>query len=260
MSTRKSPVNYDEVASTYDARYKSDAGEAQHTIPQALRELLRPGVRNRNLEVGCGTGFWLDSFGSEHEVIGIDLSQGMLSRAKLKHTSLICGTADQLPFAADRFDVVYCVNALHHFVRKEAFIREAARLLRKGGALAIIGMDPHGQRDRWYIYDYFPGTYEADLLRFPSIPRIASWVDVAGFSDIRDCVVERITNHQHGAEVLNHCVLQKNGTSQLILLSNQAYAEGLAKLKSDLDQAEKNGRKLLFPEDISLAMVTARRI
>jgi len=34
----------------------------------------------------------------------------------------------------------------------------------------------------------------------------------------------------------------------------------LAKLKSDLDQAEKNGRKLLFPEDISLAMVTARRI
>src|SRR5215472_15602383 len=104
MSTPKSQVDYDNVASTYDARYKSGVGEAQHSIPLALRELLRQGVRNRILEAGCGTGFWFDSFGSEHEVIGIDLSQGMLSRAKLKHTNLICGTADQLPFAGDSFD------------------------------------------------------------------------------------------------------------------------------------------------------------
>lgn len=260
MSRHQRRVDYDDIASTYDARYGSHAAEAQHTIPPALRELLRQGVRNRILEVGCGTGFWLDSFGSDHEVCGIDLSQGMLRRAKLKQTNLICGTADQLPFIGDRFDVVYSVNALHHFVQKEAFIREAARVLRRGGAVAIIGMDPHGQRDQWYIYDYFPGTYEADLLRFPSIPQIAAWLTGAGFSDVRNGVVERIINHQYGAEVLKHSVLEKNGTSQLILLSDEAYADGLARLKSDLDEAEKQGRKLVFPEDISLAMVTARRI
>jgi len=128
MSTHQRRVDYDDIASTYDARYGSNAGEAQHTIPPALRELLRQGVRNRILEVGCGTGFWFDSFGSDHEVFGIDFSQGMLRRAKLKQTNLICGTADLLPFIGDSFEVVYSVNALHHFVQKEAFIREAARV------------------------------------------------------------------------------------------------------------------------------------
>jgi ubiquinone/menaquinone biosynthesis C-methylase UbiE len=259
MSTHQRRVDYDDIASTYDARYRSQEGEGQHTIPPALRELLRPGVRYRILEVGCGTGFWLGSFGSGHDVFGIDLSQGMLSRAKLKQTNLVCGTADQLPFTGGSFDLVYCVNALHHFVQKEVFIREASRLLRRGGAIAIIGMDPHGQRDRWYIYDYFAGTYEADLLRFPSISQITAWLAGAGFSDVRDCVVERIMNHQYSAEVLNHPVLQKNGTSQLILLSDEAYEDGLERLKSDLDEAAKQGRKLVFPEDISLAIVTARR-
>lgn len=82
----------------------------------------------------------------------------------------------------------------------------------------------------------------------------------AGFSDVRHCVVERIIHDQYGAEVLKHSVLQRNGTSQLILLSDDAYADGLARLKSDLDEAEKQGRKLVFREDIFLAMVSARRI
>jgi ubiquinone/menaquinone biosynthesis C-methylase UbiE len=48
-------VNYDDIAATYDARYTSGVGEGQHTVPVALRQLLRLGITNRILEVGCGT-------------------------------------------------------------------------------------------------------------------------------------------------------------------------------------------------------------
>jgi SAM-dependent methyltransferase len=254
----KPKVDYDNIAATYDGRY-SGVGEAQHTIPPALRDLLRPGAANRILEVGCGTGYWLTSFGSDHELYGLDVSAAMLAKAKQRHPDLIRGTAEQLPFPNGIFDLVYCVNALHHFPNKPGFVEEAARLLRTGGTLAAIGMDPHGQQDDWYIYDYFPGTRELDLGRYPSVPQIAGWMQDAGFDEPRSRVVERIINHQYGRAVLNHSVLQKTGTSQLILLSDEAYANGLAKLKADLDAGDAQGKPLVFREDISLVMVTAQR-
>jgi SAM-dependent methyltransferase len=249
-------VNYDEVAATYDARY---TGSFRYTIPAVLQELLRLDTNNPVLEVGCGTGFWLGSFDGERAVYGLDLSPEMLRKGKERHVDLICGTADQLPFRNDTFDLVYCVNALHHFAQKEAFFSEAARLLLRDGTLAVIGMDPHGNRDKWYIYDYFEGTYETDLLRFPSVAQIAGWMYEAGFVEVRHRVVDRILKHLHGRAVLNHSTLQKTGTSQLILLSDEAYRKGIAKLKADLDNAEAQGTTLTFPLDISLVLVAGRR-
>jgi ubiquinone/menaquinone biosynthesis C-methylase UbiE len=102
-----SRANYDDIAPTYDARYASGVGQGQHAIPVALRQLLRPGITNRALEVGCGTGFWLSSFDGNHDVYGLDLSPGMLSKGKAKHKRLVCGTAEQLPFPANSFDLIY---------------------------------------------------------------------------------------------------------------------------------------------------------
>src|SRR5262249_32615783 len=152
-------VDYDTIAPTYDERYASPFGEAQHTIPAALRELLRPDLSNRVLEVGCGTGFWLGSFSADDQIFGIDLSIPMLNTARKRHPAVACGMAEHVPFPAGAFEVVYCVSAFHHFVGKETFIHEARRILDSGGMLAIIGMDPHGRRDHWYIYDYFKGTF-----------------------------------------------------------------------------------------------------
>jgi len=254
----QSRVNYDDIASTYDARYKSGAGEGQHTIPAALRQLLKSDAPNRILEVGCGTGYWLNSFDPRDTLYGLDVAHAMLTKAKERHQDLIRATADQLPFPAGAFDLVYCVNAFHHFPEKESFIREAARILHRNGTLAIIGQDPHGQRDRWYIYDYFEGTHDLDLRRFPSLPQINAWMNDAGFTAMRHSVVERVVDHQYGRAVLNHSILQKTGTSQLILSSDETYNRGLEKIHADLDQADARGETLTFVEDISLVMVVGR--
>jgi ubiquinone/menaquinone biosynthesis C-methylase UbiE len=254
-------VNYDEIAPTYDSRYKSGIGEGQHTIPSALRELLPPGQTNRILEVGCGTGYWLRSFGGGNKVFGIDLSPGMLGQARKRQPDamLVCGDAGHLPFPDESFELAYCVNAFHHFQDKPGFIAGARRILRRDGVFAIIGMDPHGQSDKWYIYDYFERTREMDLRRFPSISTIEQWMIDRGFEGIASRRVERILNPQYERSVLEHSVLQKNGTSQLALLTDAEYAAGLTRLRADLAAAEAKGAVPVFPEDISLMMITGHR-
>ena len=39
---------------------------------------------------------------------------------------------------------------------------EARRVLRAGGSLMSVGLDPHTALDQWWIYDYFPGALAAD--------------------------------------------------------------------------------------------------
>ncbi|HEV8717779.1 MAG TPA: methyltransferase domain-containing protein [Candidatus Binatia bacterium] len=251
-------VNYDQIASTYDQRYTVSQFAG---IATALRSLVQDVDAERVLEVGCGTGRWLAELQPvTRQVYGIDLSLGMLQQARqrLQSLSLICGHASRLPFPDAGFDLIFCVNAFHHFPQPRVFISEARRLLRPGGALAITGMDPHAGRDRWYLYDYFVGTQDTDLRRFSSSGTILDWMVAAGFERVEWRVVEHIMGQHIGQAVLEDPILQKHGTSQLALLTDEAYAAGMARIKSALSETEATGRTPVFPVDISLTIVTGR--
>ncbi len=77
----------------------------------------------------------------------------------------------------------------------------------------------------------------------------------AGFSRARRFVVERMRHHFIGKEVLEDPFLAKDSTSQLILLTGEAYAAGLARIQAAIESAERQGRRLDFPVDLSLMMV-----
>lgn len=248
-------VNYDEIARTYDQRYTVNqfAGIAAGLLSLAQRCRAR-----RILEVGCGTGRWLAAlFPCVAQVYGVDLSLGMLRQAQQKQQfHLICGQAGSLPFSSAVFDLVFCVNAFHHFDDPHRFIAEARRLLRQGGALAIIGMDPHGGHDRWYLYDFFTGTYDTDLRRFPSKEVLSQWLVAAGFHTVDWCIAERIVHTIVGRAVFDDPILQKQGTSQLALLTDEAYALGMRRIEAAVAEAEAAGKTRIFPVDISLTMLT----
>ena len=165
------------------------------------------------------------------------------------------GRAGQLPFPAASFDLVYCVNAIHHFQQRRAFIAEARRLLRPGGAFADVGMDPRAHRHRWYVYDYFAGIYDVDLARFPSWGTTVDWMTAAGFERVEWQIVQQIVDHKVGREVLADPFLEKDAASQLSLLSNEAYAAGLRRIEDALDAAEAVGDTPIFPTDLLIAMV-----
>lgn len=97
--------------------------------------LLGPG--RRALELGCGTGVFLERTARSGAVIvGIDLSEDLLARARARlggvpGVSLHRGNAEQMPYPDACFDVVYGSSVLHH-LDLEAAVREVFRVLRPG--------------------------------------------------------------------------------------------------------------------------------
>jgi SAM-dependent methyltransferase len=252
-------VDYDRIAAGYDARYD---GEGMAATGRALLDLTAGLEAGRILEAGCGTGHWLSLLAAEGRALhGLDLSAGMLRRAweRKAPLKLARGKARRLPFREGTFDLVFCVNALHHFFDARAFVNEAYRLLHEGGILAIAGNDPHGHRDSWYGYDYFEGTWEADLARFPAWETVSAWMTAAGFAGLSRREVERIVDPKRGRAVLDSPFLQKGSCSQLALLSDEAYAAGLQRLRNALDEAEARGEELLFRSEFTIEVLQGRK-
>ena len=247
-------VDYDQLAPTYDQRF---ASKRPSGVAHALQEFVVHQQSESILEVGCGTGHWLGHLAQlGPRCYGLDLSRGMLLQAQAHQTDLhlVQGSAPQLPFDDQAFDGVYCVNALHHFEKPESFVAEAYRLLRPDGWLAVIGSDPHDDRERWFGYDYFPGTYETDLARFPREKQLTRWIAQAGFRGFQRQVVERISKRHVDREVLSDPYLQQTACSQLALLSKAEFNAGLARLEEALTQAEQRGTVLEFRTEITLFM------
>ncbi|UCF28438.1 MAG: methyltransferase domain-containing protein [Chloroflexota bacterium] len=252
-------VDYDQMAGTFDHRYPpgkvSDSG-------LALQKLVADVNGKRILEVGSGTGHWLEFLNApDRFLVGLDYSRGMLSNAQIKGVSadLVQGDAGQLPVKPGEFNFVYCVHALHHFASPESFIVEAQRMLYSGGVLAILGSDFPANRENWYIYEYFEGVYETDINRFPPWKDVVGWMVKDGFELIELDEVEHILDYKKGADVLRDPYLQKHACSQLALLSDGAYQEGMSKIESDLVQAEEDGRQIVFKSEIAIMMLSGRK-
>ncbi|MGD0707049.1 MAG: methyltransferase domain-containing protein [Anaerolineaceae bacterium] len=247
-------VNYNEVARVYDQRYSTNRLVG---IEDCLQTWTRQVKARRVLEVGCGTGHWLTSLRECDFRCGLDYSAGMLGKARQKDGALrlVQGTAMQSPFGSDAFDLVFCINAIHHFPDPAVFIQEARRILKKGGLLTIIGMDPLTEPDRWYLYDYFPGTCETDRGRYPSGKMIQQWMKEAGFQTSERQPAGHINHDFVGREVLDDPILQKNGTSQLALLTDDAFQAGMARIMEAVQLAESCGEQIVFPTHIALPAV-----
>jgi ubiquinone/menaquinone biosynthesis C-methylase UbiE len=264
-------VDYDRIAPTYDARYTENERSGTGA---ALCALVERRAARQVLEVGCGTGHWLQelqragtrrtktSTPRSYDVLayGLDLSRGMLRQAHARAPSLgiVRGRASELSFAGASFDLIYCVNAIHHFGQPRVFVSEACRTLRPGGTLAVIGMDPHGQADKWYVYRYFEGVYETDLRRFPPWGTVMDWMSKEGLVDVTCRVVEQFESDLVGRTVLEHPFLRKDSCSQLALLSDEAYAAGLRRIEAAIAEAEAAGREIAFPYEMSLAMISGQ--
>jgi SAM-dependent methyltransferase len=214
---RKS-LNYDALASGYDRRFE---GREPMGRGSAVSQLANRIAAVAILEVGCGTGHWLSS-----------LSDGT-------------------------FDLVFCINALHHFASPRGFVAEAHRVLRPGGTLAIVGSDPHGARETWYGYQFFEGTYETDLARFPEWSRVEQWAQEAGLEGIGRREVEHVDDPKRGWEVLDDPYLRKSSCSQLALLSDEEYQAGLGRIWSTLVRADQRGEERVFASGFRIEMLTA---
>ncbi len=228
-------TDYNKLASTYNKRYEDnnlDKIEAQ------LINLITTNNYKTILEAGCGTGRWIKSLNTINTtVFGLDYSIQMLKIANSGGSllNLVNAEAISFPFKNIFFDMIFCVNAIHHFPDKELFISECKRTLKLNGMLAIIGVDPYVNKN-WYVYDYFESVYKNDLKRFLPVEKTKSILDRTGFTKITVTVVDKIYSKRIGSEVFNDPFLQKNHSSQLADLTDYNYESGVKKIKNQINK------------------------
>ena len=174
------------------------------------------------------------------------------ARTQAPQAELVQGRAECLPWGNALVDRVFCLNAFHHFRDKPAFLAEARRVLRPNGRVLVVGLDPHSESDRWFIYDYFTGTREIDKCRYPPTSCIREWMQAAGFSDCVTQEAEHIVAQLPARAAIEQKRLDKMVTSQLSVLTDDEYQHGIKRIRNALTLAETQGERLSLSMDLRL--------
>ena len=223
-------TDYDTIADRYDRRY---ALHQYAGIGDTILSFLGSAPLSAILEVGCGTGHWLQMMrGRARLVAGMDPSMQMLGRAReaAPDAAMVRARAERLPWRDVAFDRIVCVNALHHFKDREQFFTEAHRTLKRGGGLLTVGLDPHTERDEWWVYDFFPDTRAIDRARFAPIRIIRGEMTKAGFAWAESFEADRLETQFSLGEVFPEGV-DRSFTSQLTVLTDEEFARGVSRMR-----------------------------
>lgn len=228
-------TNYDAVADGYDVRYNNyDYGQ----IKDGVATFLGADRVGSILEVGCGTGYWLRWLqGRADRVAGVDLSDRMIARAKDSGALLVRACAESLPWRDATFDRVLVINALHHFSDRDAFFAEARRVLKPGCGIQAIGLDPHAERDSWWIYQYFPETIAIDRDRYPAVKTIRAEMVRAGFAWSESYEVQTFEHVMPASRAFEGGLVARSFSSQLAVLTDDEFDEGVARIKAGMDES-----------------------
>jgi SAM-dependent methyltransferase len=127
-----------------------------------LKKMLPDFKDKMVLDLGCGFG-WHCRYAAENgakSVIGIDISQKMLSEAKSKtkygNIEYICMPIEDIDFPEESFDIVISSHALHYIKSFEDVLDRVYKCLSRGGDFVFSVEHPiftaQGPQD-WYYDD-----------------------------------------------------------------------------------------------------------
>jgi SAM-dependent methyltransferase len=181
----------DRLRAEFNRWAEEGAGEGmeQEHLPIVLPVLdrMRLAPYDNVLDLGCGAG-WLTRLIAEQvpegRVVGMDLSDEMIRRARRRHADIenamfVVGEAAQIPWDANFFTHAISVESAYYWPDPAAGLREIFRVLAEGGSA-------------WVLINYYrdnPHSHQwGELFEIPTtLLSAAEWARLfreAGFTDV----------------------------------------------------------------------------
>ncbi len=138
------------------------------------------------LDLGCGAGLdlllYARAVGGEGQVIGLDMAQPMIDKARrnlagvgVKNAEFLSARADAIPLPDASVDLVTANGIFNLSPSKDAVMRECVRVLKPGGRMIFAEI---------ILKEPLPGEARKD---------IQDWFRCIGGADVRDDFLARLT-------------------------------------------------------------------
>lgn len=137
---------------------------------------------DRLLDIGCGTGIYFDVLaGCASRIEALDESVAMAGIAghycrqnRLANIHTRVGSADELPYGDERFDVVIAMDTLHHVPDPDRAVAEVQRVLKPGGRFFVF--EPNVCNPLMFVAHAFPAE-ERRALRLDRPATLLSFLE-----------------------------------------------------------------------------------
>lgn len=175
-----------------------DQSEFHQKFAQLFVDYAQIKLDQKVLDLATGTGLVAlkvaQIVGNKGEVIGVDLSRGMLDQAEIKvnqlglqNLKLILGNAEKIELSQSYFDRVLCCSSLHYFSNINQALKYWYQLLKKDGLIIVSGFSTKAFNLGIIIREILQ-EYDVDLPDFNEVTANAEkcyqLLENAGFQDI----------------------------------------------------------------------------
>lgn len=252
-------AEYDAIASDYE----SNVVPKFRPIAERLAALSRPGPGDHVLELGAGTGglsrLVVPRIEPGGHLVLLDISTGMLEvatqvlrNAGYDNATCVIHDLAALPFLDEQFDLVLC--SLGYLEESQRAVREALRVLRRGGRLAIAVWGPLTTHDEWPILRAARGELGLTTQFVPPVGDVVKRLNRAGF-------IRLTRRHEHFTvthrDVDSYVSYRESFPWRAIVASPASRSRYLARLRREAERRTSPDGRLAIRWSVTFLM--ARR-